>query len=312
MTGLKITGWGSALPEKILTNDDLSKMVDTTDEWIIERTGIRERHIGGTTAEIGSEAGRKAMESAGVDPSSVDLLILATTTPDRRVPATAPTIQNMLGLNCGAFDLNAACSGFVYGLTTAQGFMLAGLERILVIGAETLSTIVDWTDRNTCVLFADGAGAVIVDRTEDDGDLLGFSLGSDGSLEEILFANHDGYLEMNGREVFRKAVLVMESAGLEAMKQAGLEPDDIDHVIPHQANIRIIDASMRRLGIPAERAITNLHRTGNTSSASIPLAMVDALDEGRIHAGDHVLMVGFGAGMTSAAAVIRWSVAVDT
>jgi len=307
MAGLKITGWGSVLPDKIVTNADLAKMVDTTDEWIADRTGIEQRHIGGTTAEKGVIAGRRAMESAGVDPSSIDLLILATTTPDRRVPATASTIQHSLGVSCGAFDLNAACSGFVYGLTTAQGYMLAGFERILLIGSETLSTITDWTDRNTCILFADGAGAVVLDRTEDDGDLLGFSLNSDGSLEEILFSNHDGYLEMHGTEVFRKAVLVMESSGKAALKQAGLEATDIDHVIPHQANIRIIDASMKRLGIPRERAVTNLHRTGNTSSASIPLAMVDALEEGRFRRGDHILMVGFGAGMTSAAAVVRWS-----
>jgi len=307
MAGLKITGWGAVLPEKVVTNADLAKLVDTTDEWITERTGIKQRHIGGTTAGNGAAAGLRAMESAGVDPSSVDLLILATTTPDRRVPATASTIQHILGVSCGAFDINAACSGFVYGLTAAQGFMLAGFERILLIGSETLSTITDWTDRDTCILFADGAGAVVLDRTEDDGDLLGFSLNSDGALEEILFSNHDGYLEMHGREVFRKAVLVMESSGREALKQAGLEAGDIDHVVPHQANIRIIDASMKRLGIPVEKAVTNLHLTGNTSSASIPLAMVDALEQGRFHAGDRILMVGFGAGMTSAAAVVRWS-----
>jgi len=307
MAGLKITGWGSVLPDKVVTNADLAKTVDTTAEWIVERTGIEQRHVGGTTAGKGSAAGLRAMESAGVDPSSIDLLILATTTPDRRVPATASTIQHELGVSCGAFDLNAACSGFVYGLTAAQGFMLAGFERILLIGSETLSTITDWTDRNTCILFADGAGAVVLDRTDDEGDLLGFSLNSDGALEEILFSNHDGYLEMNGREVFRKAVLVMESSGRAALKQAGLEAGDIDHVIPHQANIRIIDASMKRLGIPGEKAVTNLHLTGNTSSASIPLAMVDAISEGRIRAGDTILMVGFGAGMTSAAAVVRWS-----
>jgi len=307
MAGLKITGWGSVLPDKIVTNADLAKMVDTTDEWIMERTGIKQRHIGGTTAGKGTAAGLLAMESAGVDPSSIDLLILATTTPDRRVPATASTIQHRLGVSCGAFDLNAACSGFVYGLTAAQGFMLAGFERILLIGSETLSTITDWTDRGTCILFADGAGAVVLDRTEDEGDLLGFSLNSDGSLEEILFSNHDGCLEMHGTEVFRKAVLVMESSGREALKQAGLEAGDIDHVVPHQANIRIIDASMKRLGIPREKAVTNLHLTGNTSSASIPLAMVDAINEGRFHEGDRLLLVGFGAGMTSAAAVVRWS-----
>ncbi len=308
MAGLKITGWGTALPERVVTNEELAKQVDTNDEWISDRTGISERRIGGTTAGLGADAGRMAMERAGVDPSSIDLLILATTTPDRRVPATASTIQHQLGLDCGAFDLNAACSGFMYGLTAAHGFMRAGMERILIIGAETLSVITDWTDRNTCILFADGAGAVVVDRTDDDGDVLSFSLSSDGSLEDVLYCDHGGFLEMNGREVFRKAVLVMEKAGREALKQAGLEASDIDHVIPHQANIRIIEASMKRLGIPMDKAIHNLHCTGNTSSASIPLAMVNGIDEGRIHERDLVLMVGFGAGMTSAAAVVRWSV----
>lgn len=307
MTGLRITGWGSALPDRILTNDDLAKAVDTSDEWITERTGIKERRIGGTTAGLAVDAGRAAMERAGAKPDEIDLVILATTTPDRQVPASASRVQAELGLKCGAFDLNAACSGFVYGMVAAQGFIKSGLGKILVIGSETLSTIVDWEDRGTCILFADGAGAAVLERCDDEGDLLGFSMSSDGTLEPALYAERAGTLIMDGRAVFKNAVLVMEAAAREALDMAGMTPDDVDHVIPHQANIRIIDASCRRLGIPSDKAITVLHYTGNTSSASIPLALVDALEGGRIHKGDRVLFVGFGAGMTSAAAVVRWS-----
>ncbi|MCP3938261.1 MAG: ketoacyl-ACP synthase III [Actinomycetia bacterium] len=307
MTGLRITGWGSALPDNIVTNADLASRIDTSDDWITERTGIKERRIGGTTAEHAINAGRAALDKAGVTPDQIDLIILATTTPDRQVPATASTVQQGLGLSCGAFDLNAACSGFVYGLVGALGFLKSGLDRVLVVGSETLSTIVDWEDRNTCILFADGAGAAVVERTEDDGDLLGFSMSSDGNLEYALFAERGGTLEMDGRAVFKNAVLVMEKAAHEAMEMAGVTPDDIDHVIPHQANIRIIEASCKRLGIPSDKAITVLDYTGNTSSASVPLAMVDALEAGRIHKDEMVLMVGFGAGMTSAATVLRWS-----
>jgi 3-oxoacyl-[acyl-carrier-protein] synthase III len=307
MTGARITGYGTALPDKVLTNADLAAMVDTSDEWITERTGIKERRIGGTTAGLATEAAKEAIKSAGVSAADIDLLILATTTPDRAVPATASTVQELVGLRCGAFDLNAACSGFVYALVAAHGFVSQGLERILVIGAETLSKITDWEDRGTCILFADGAGAVVLERTDGEGSLLGWHLDSDGSAEEVLYAERDGgCLVMAGREVFRRAVLVMEHAARQAMERAGVTADDIDLVIPHQANIRIIDASCRRLGIPLDKAVSVLHRTGNTSSASIPLALGDALDAGRVHDGDLVLMVGFGAGMTSASAVLRW------
>jgi len=306
MTGARITGYGTALPDKVLTNADLAAMVDTSDEWITARTGIKERRIGGTTAGLATEAAKEAIKSAGVSAADIDLLILATTTPDRAVPATASTVQELVGLRCGAFDLNAACSGFVYALVAAHGFVAQGLERVLVIGAETLSKITDWEDRGTCILFADGAGAVVLERTDSAGSLLGWHLDSDGSAEEVLYAERDGCLVMAGREVFRRAVLVMEHAARQAMERAGVTADDIDLVIPHQANIRIIDASCRRLGIPVEKAVSVLHRTGNTSSASIPLALGDAIDAGRVHDGDLVLMVGFGAGMTSASAVLRW------
>ena len=281
-------------------------MVDTTDEWIVERTGIKERRIGGTTAGLAAAAGLAALDRAAVSPSDVDLLILATTTPDRSVPATASTVQQLMGLECGAFDVNAACSGFVYGLVAAHGFLQLGSERILVIGAETLSKITDFTDRGTCILFADGAGAALVERTSGPGTLLGWHLESDGTAEQFLYAERGSHLVMNGREVFRRAVLVMESSARRALANAGLTTDDVDIVLPHQANIRIIDAACRRLGIPTDKAVAVLHYTGNTSSASIPLAMVDALEHGRISDGDLVLMVGFGAGMTAAAAVLRW------
>ncbi len=306
MTGARTIGWGTALPENIMTNADLEKIVDTSDEWIVERTGIRQRHIGGTTAGLATEAGQKALDRAGVDPSGIDLLILATTSPDRDIPATASTVQKNLGLECGAFDLNAACSGFVYAMVAAHGFIRNGLERVLVIGAETLHQYIDWEDRNTCILFADGAGAAVIERTEGEGELLGWSLSSDGEYEEALYVDRGDKVKMAGREVFRQAVLVMERAGRAAMKQAGLEPSDISVVIPHQANIRIIEASCRRLGIPMDKAVVVLDRTGNTSAASVPLALAEALDTGRIGEGDNVLLVGFGAGMSSAAAVLRW------
>ncbi|NOX31361.1 MAG: ketoacyl-ACP synthase III [Actinobacteria bacterium] len=307
MPGIRITGWGTALPDKVVTNHDLAQTVSTTDEWITDRTGIKERRVGGTTTGLAVEAGQKAMDVAGLAPADIQMVILATTSPDRQVPASASAVQRELGLSCAAFDLNAACSGFVYALV-ADGFVKSGLDKILVIGSETLSRITDWTDRNTCILFADGAGAAVVEASADDtGDLLGFSMSSDGTLEYALFAEVGGNLQMEGRAVFKNAVLVMETAARDAMTSAGVTADDIDVVIPHQANIRIIDASCRRLGIPTDKALTVLHYTGNTSAASIPLAMVDGIEHGRIKKGDLVLMVGFGAGMTSAASVMRWS-----
>jgi 3-oxoacyl-[acyl-carrier-protein] synthase-3 len=306
VAGAVITGWGAALPPKILTNDDLAGMMDTSDEWIQERTGIKERRVGGTTAGLSVEAGRKALEMSGVDPARIDGLILATTTPDRTVPATAPTVQNELGLRCGSFDVNAACSGFMYGLVVAHGLITMGAEKILVIGTDTLARITDWEDRNTAILFADGSGAVVLEKSEGKGQLLGWDLDADGSAERFLYAEIGGYLHMDGREVFRRAVRIMVDSGEKAMAHAGVTADDISLVVPHQANIRIIDAACQRLGIPMEKTATVLQTTGNTSSASIPLALVDALDNGRVQEGDLLLLVGFGAGMTAASAVLRW------
>jgi len=302
----RITGWATHLPERRLTNHDLAEFVDTTDEWIRERSGIAARHVDGKVTEMSTIAGRDALAMAGVDPIDVGLLLLATCSSDQQFPASASVVQHKLGLRCGAIDMNAACSGFVYGLVTAMQFTEGGVDTILLIGSDALSSVVDWTDRGTCVLFGDGAGAVVIQRSADSPTLLGWDLMSDGSAAGILSCEHGGKIFMNGKEVFRRAVLAMESAARNAMDQAGVTMDDITLVVPHQANIRIIDAAMKRLDIPREKAAMVLERTGNTSAASIPLALVDALDDDRVAPGDLVLMVGFGAGMSSAAAVIRW------
>jgi 3-oxoacyl-[acyl-carrier-protein] synthase III len=304
--GAVITGWGTALPEKILTNKDLEAMFDTDDAWIRERTGIAQRHVGGTTTDLSVEAGRRAIEKAGIDPSTIDGLILATTTPDRVVPASAPGVANLLGLRCGAFDVNAACSGFTYGLVAAHGLIAMGSKRLLVIGTDTLARITDWTDRNTAILFADGSGAVILDAVDGPGQLMGWDLDADGSAERFLYTEIGGFIQMEGKEVFRRAVRIMVDSATKSMVAAGVTADDIAIVVPHQANIRIIEAACERLGIPEERRSTVLHDTGNTSSASIPLALAAALDADRIHDGDIVLLVGFGAGMTAASVVLRW------
>jgi len=305
--GAVITGWGTALPPKTLTNDDLHDMgLDTSDVWIRERTGIRERHVGGTTAGLSVESGRLAMARAGVDPTEIDALVLATTTPDRTVPATSATVQHELGLRCGAFDVNAACSGFVYSLVIAHGLIAMGSHKVLVIGTDTLARIVDWNDRNTAVLFADGSGSVVLEAVEGPGQLLAWDLDADGSAERFLYAEVGDTLKMDGKEVFRRAVRIMVDSGQKSMAHAGVTADDIALVVPHQANTRIISAACDRLGIPIERAALVLEHTGNTSSASIPLALVDAIERNRVKAGDLVLLVGFGAGMTAASAILRW------
>ena len=308
MRTARIAGWSCALPDKVVTNDDLAAVLDTSDEWITERSGIRERRIGGTTVGLAVEAGRAALDHASVAPRNVDLLILATTTPDQQVPASASAVQETLGLDCGAFDLNAACSGFVYSLVTAHQFIQGGaVDTVLVIGSETLSRITDWDDRSTAVLFADGAGAVVLEAVDGEPNLLGWDLGSDGSLRSILDADIGGYIRMEGKEVFRRAVRVMIDSATRSMQQAGVTADDIALVVPHQANIRIIESANAKLGLPMERTAIVLDRTGNTSSASIPIALADAAANGRLQAGDLVLMVGFGAGMTWASAIIRWA-----
>lgn len=306
MPGARITGWGSAVPEKIVTNDDLSARLDTSDEWITERTGIKQRHIGGTTSQLAIEAGRMALESAGRDGADIDALILATTTPDATVPGTSATVQHALGVAGGAFDLNAACSGFVYSLVVAHGMILAGARRILLVGSETLSRITDWDDRSMAVLVGDGAGAVVLEATDGPGELLGWDLGADGSLRHLLCCDLGGYLFMNGKEIFRHAVRAVVESSLGALSRARLAPGDVDVFVPHQANARIIAAAGQRLGIPEDRWVITIDRYGNTSSASIPLALCDAIEGGRLQAGATVLLSGFGGGMTWASAVLRW------
>ena len=304
--GAVIIGWGSAFGEKTITNEDLSRVLETSNEWIVERTGIRERHIGGSTASLSVQSGRRALEMAGVDPTEVDALVLATTTPDRSVPATSATVQHALGLKCGAFDLNAACSGFVYALINAHGLIAMGAKKVLVIGTDTLSRLTDWTDRNTAVLFADGSGAVLLEASDAGSQLLGWDIDADGAAEKYLYAELGGILKMEGKEVFRRAVRIMVDSAQKSMAAAGITAEQLTLVVPHQANIRIIQAACERLNVPIEKAALVLQYAGNTSSASIPLALVDALDNGRVKPGDYVLLVGFGAGMTAASAVLRW------
>ena len=305
VTGV-ITGWGRALPEKVVTNADLEKTLDTSDEWIRERTGIERRHIGCTTASLSIESGRKAIEMSGVYPSTIDALILSTTTPDRTVPATSATVQHGLGLRCGAFDVNAACSGFVYALVAGHGLLAIGLKKVLVIGTDTLSRITDWKDRNTAILFADGSGAAVIEAIDGPGQLLGWDIDADGSLEDLLYAEIGGTLYMEGKEVFRRAVRIMVDSAEKSLLAAVLTTSEIALVAPHQANIRIIEAACKRLEIPMSKVSWVGNETGNTSSASIPLALFEAADTNRLKNGDNVLLVGFGAGMTAASAVIKW------
>lgn len=304
---IRISGIGTALPEKILTNDDLSEMMDTSDEWIRARAGIGARHVGGVTSEMAIEAGANALKDADLGPDDIDLLILCTTTPDQRFPATSAVVQSGLGLTCGSFDLNAVCAGFTYGYVAAYGMMNAptGPDRVLLIGSDAMSSITDWTDRGTAILFGDGAAAVVMEK-HDQGEMLAFDLGADGNLMPILYCDHDGFIQMEGREVFKKAVRAVAQSIERVLAAAGITPDDVDVVLPHQANIRIIEAVCQRIGIPMEKTHNVLETTGNTSGASIPLAMAKAHADGALHPGTIVLMSGFGAGMAWGSAVIRW------
>jgi 3-oxoacyl-[acyl-carrier-protein] synthase-3 len=304
----RLTGWGAALPDKIVTNADLEATLDTSDAWIVERTGIRERRVGGTTTGLAVEAARAALARAGASPADIDLVLLCTCTPDEPMPASASSVQHALEVPGGAMDLNAACSGFVYGLVAADGLLRAGMRRILLIGSETMSTMIDWDDRSTAILFGDGAGAVVLERGTGPGRLLGWDLGSDGSLRHILHTSKGGTIEMDGPEVFRRAVRIMVDSAERAMAHAGVGVDDIALFVPHQANARIITSACAKLGIEPERTANVLDRTGNTSSASIPIALAEAADAGRLQVGDPVLLVGFGAGMSWASAVLEWAV----
>ena len=305
-SGAVTIGWGMGIPPTIVTNADLEARLDTSDEWITERTGIKQRHIGGTTAELAIMAGKEALESAGLLPEDIDILLLATTTPDERVPGTSATVQNALGITGGAFDLNAACSGFVYSLVVAHGLISIGAKRILLIGSETLSSITNMDERTLAVVIGDGAAGIILEATEGPGELLSWDLGADGSLKHLLYCDHGGYLFMDGKEVFRRAVRIIVNSAQNALNKAGIRSEDIDLFVPHQANARIVEAARERLGISPERAMVTIDRYGNTSSSSIPLALVAAIREGKLKKGDIVLLSGFGAGMTWGSTLLRF------
>ena len=303
--GAVITGWASALPPKIVTNHDLSKTLETSDEWIRERSGIGERHIGGTTAELSIQSASAAMKMAGVDPLAIDALVLSTTTPDRCVPATSATVQHALGLKCGAFDVNAACSGFVYALTIAHGLIAMGAEKVLVIGTDTLSRITDWSDRNTAVLFADGSGAVVLEAVDGPGQMLAWDIDADGSAEEALYAELGGFIKMEGKEVFKYAVKYLAEIVGEVLAQNRIHPEAIDWLVPHQANIRIIQSTAKKLKLPMDKVVLTVQDHGNTSAASIPLALDVAVRSGQIHPGQRVLMEGVGGGFTWGSVLLR-------
>jgi len=305
--GIRITGWGIAVPDKVVTNEDMAASLDTSNEWIVERTGIRQRHIGGTTSGLAIEAGQAALACAGRSADDIAHVVLATTTPDCIVPGTAPSVQHGLGIHGGAFDINAACSGFVYGLISVAGLIAVGSGPVLLIGCDTLSKITDMDDRKIAIIIGDGAGAVVVEPMDSPGALLSWNMSSDGSLKHLLKCEHGGTLYMDGKEVFRRAVRVVVESAEQAMADAGVGPDDVSLMIPHQANVRIITAACQRLSIPEERTVVVIDRYGNTSSASVPLALHDAIADGRVHDGDTLLLTGFGGGMTWASAVLRWN-----
>jgi 3-oxoacyl-[acyl-carrier-protein] synthase-3 len=321
-----IIGIGSYVPEKEVTNKDLEKTVNTSDEWIVDRTGIKARRIAAddqATSDMAAVAAQKALSDAGVTAAEIDLIIVATATPDMAFPSTACLVQDKIqATNAAAFDLAAGCSGFVYALVVGSQFVQTGLyKKVLVVGAETLSRILDWTDRNTCVLFGDGAGAAVLSEVPEGYGLLGSDLGANGGGGELLKLPAGGsrlpasrstidlkqhYVFMNGSEVFKFAIKAMGSTALKALEKAGLTRDDVDVLVPHQANMRIIQAAAKRLKMPMEKVIINLDKYGNTSAASIPIAIDEASHSGKIKKGDVVVLVGFGAGLTWASAVIKW------
>jgi len=321
-----ITGWGMAVPERVLTNADLARMIDTSDEWITTRTGIRERRVvspGERTSTLATEAGRRALAQAGLAPSAIDLIILSTCTPDRPFPATSCTVQANLGIpNAAAFDLVAACSGFIYGLSVATSMIRSSAARnILFIAADIFTHYINWNDRNTCVLFGDGAGAVVLQPSDEPYGQLSCVLGASGKDEDLMAVDAGGtrlpatpelleqgrqYVYMQGREIFKLAVRGMGDSSLQVIAEAGLTTADIALVVPHQANLRIIEATAKRVNMPMERVFVNLDRYGNTSAATIPIALVEAVEQGRLKDGDCVLLTAFGGGLTWASAVVRW------
>jgi 3-oxoacyl-[acyl-carrier-protein] synthase-3 len=317
---ISITGLGVSVPDRVVTNDDLSKRVETSDEWIVTRTGIRERRLADgplAMSDLAAPACERALEMAGADPASIDLLIVATVTPDMAFPSTAAILADRLGMpDAAAYDLAAGCTGFVYAIAQAHGMIAAGLSRrALVVGGDVLSSILDWNDRSTLVLFGDGAGAVVMEPV-DHGGFLGFELGADGAGGRHLwlpgsgtrhFENPDRYVKMNGREVFKFATRVLVSSAEAILSECGKTVDDVDVYVPHQANVRIIDHAARKLEIPEEKIVVNVDRYGNTSSGSIPLALAEAADDGRIGPGKLVLLTGMGAGLTWGSALIDWT-----
>jgi 3-oxoacyl-[acyl-carrier-protein] synthase-3 len=307
MSGSRITGWGAHLPEKVLTNHQLSEMMDTNHDWIVERTGISRRHIGGSTGEMASLAGAQALETAGRTGEDIDLVIVATSTPDQLMPGTSARVHDELEIRGGACDLQAVCSGFTYGLTAANGLISSGgLERVLVIGSDALSDYINWEDRSTAILFGDGAGAVVLERHHEP-TLLSFDLGAEGKSRHIGYTDHGGHITMDGKEVFRQAVRAVTISARRAMERANVTVDDIDWFVPHQANIRIIEGIANRLKIPMDRAIVTIGEHANNSAATIPIALDTAITDGRIKPGDLLLLGGFGFGMTWASAVLRWT-----
>lgn len=319
-----IAGWGVAIPERRITNAELEARIETSDQWIVERTGIRERRMAAddeTTASLGATAAAAAIKRAELTPSDIDLLIVATVSPEQPIPHTGAYISDRLGMRCGSFDLAAGCAGFVYALVVGAGMLGSGFRNVLLVGAETLTRIIDPADRGTCILFGDGAGAAVLTPSTSGAGLLASDLGCDGSAAGLLevpaggsrrptsaetLANGEHYIRMIGREVFRRAVrAVVESAGA-ALDRAGLTASDVAWFVPHQANARIIEAAANRLGIPEERTVVNIDRYGNTSSASVPIALFEAVEDGRIREGDILLLSGFGAGMTWATTLLRW------
>jgi 3-oxoacyl-[acyl-carrier-protein] synthase-3 len=326
-----ITGWGMYVPERVLTNADLERMVETSDEWITSRSGIKERRIAApdeTASTLSINAGRQALARAGIEGKDLDLIIIGTVSYDYPFPSTANIVQHALGAQCGAFDMQAACTGFLYALSIAHQFIANGsAKHVLVVGVEVLSRVIDYTDRSTCVLFGDGAGAVVLSRSEEPGGVLSFTLGSEGSRPDLLWIPAGGsakrideevlrerqnYVKMQGAEVFKFATRIMGTAMEEALDKASMTADEMDLFIPHQANLRIIEAASKRLNLPSEKVFVNIEKYGNTSAAAVPIALCEAIDQGRIYPGAHIGMVAFGAGLTWAAAVVKWTAPVPT
>ena len=306
-----IIGTGHYVPERVLTNYDLEKMVDTSDEWIRTRTGIEERRIASddmNTSDLAYEAAKNAMEDAGIQPEELDMILIGTVTGDMGFPSVATQIQARLGaFNAAAMDLSAACSGFIYGLVTAKQFIDTGTyKNVLVVGVEKLSKIVDWEDRNTCVLFGDGAGAAVMSSVSEDRGILSFELGADGRGIPHLYQTEENHLYMNGREVFKFAVRQMGESALNVVEKIGLNKDDVDYLIPHQANIRIMESAREKLEIPEEKMSKSVHKYGNTSAASIPIALSEDLKSGKIKDDDLIGLVGLGVGLTWGAVAMRW------